>query len=255
MPSARIAARQELKFELSPHEALLLAQRLGMLFPRDGHAGPDGRYTVRSLYFDTPFDDGLRDKHEGFTSRAKWRMRAYGTSPLATNDAVHVVRLEKKVKRNGAGSKHAAWLTPREAHDLVIASHGGLQGRESGNGGDSAASPTPPEGDSENPVLEEFKLARRILGLRPCVVVAYEREAYAFAPGNVRITLDSRMRSSKHPESFFDPGQLLIPYAPGTVVLEVKYDAYLPDIVRDAICAPGAVRVAHSKYALARRFE
>lgn len=49
--------------------------------------------------------------------------------------------------------------------------------------------------------------------------------------------------------------RLLVPYAPGAVVLEVKYDAYLPDIVRDAIQVPGAVRVAHSKYALARRLE
>ena len=104
-------------------------------------------------------------------------------------------------------------------------------------------------------MLEEFKAAQRVLGLRPCVVVAYEREAFTFEPGNVRITLDARMRSCRHPESFFDPSRLLAPYAPGAVVLEMKYDAYLPDIVRDAIQVPDAVRVAHSKYALARRFE
>mgnify|MGYP002561584509 CR=1 FL=1 len=87
------------------------------------------------------------------------------------------------------------------------------------------------------------------------VVVAYEREAFTFAPGNVRITIDAHLRSSPHPASFFEPGRLLSPYAPGTVIVEVKYDAFIPDIVRDAVCVPGAVRVAHSKYALARRYE
>ena len=96
MLPARTKQRHELKFGLPPHEALLLAKRLGMLFPRDEHAGPDGRYTVRSLYFDTPFDDALREKHEGFTARAKWRMRAYGTEPLAMDGAERVIRLEKK---------------------------------------------------------------------------------------------------------------------------------------------------------------
>ena len=95
MLPVRTKQRHELKFELPPHDALLLANRLGMLFPRDEHAGPDGRYTVRSLYFDTPFDDALREKHEGFTSRAKWRMRAYGTEPIAMDGAERVIRLEK----------------------------------------------------------------------------------------------------------------------------------------------------------------
>lgn len=253
MLPARTKQRHELKFELPPHEALLLAKRLGMLFPRDEHAGPDGRYTVRSLYFDTPFDDALREKHEGFTSRAKWRMRAYGTEPLATDGAERVIRLEKKVKRNGAGSKHASWLTPREARSLAIPSQG--TPREQKGQHEHRLSPAPDREASNDPVLEEFKAGQRVLGLRPCVVVTYEREAFTFEPGNVRITLDARMRSCKHPESFFDPSRLLAPYAPGAVVLEVKYDAYLPDIVRDAIQVPGAVRVAHSKYALARRFE
>lgn len=109
--------------------------------------------------------------------------------------------------------------------------------------------------DGADPVLAEFRRAGLGCGLVPCVVVAYEREAFTFAPGNVRITIDAHLRSSPHPASFFEPGRLLSPYAPGTVIVEVKYDAFIPDIVRDAVRVPGAVRVAHSKYALARRWE
>ena len=46
--------RHEVKHQLSPQEDLVLTSRLGKLFPRDGHAGPDGSYRVTSLYFDTP---------------------------------------------------------------------------------------------------------------------------------------------------------------------------------------------------------
>ena len=108
MLPTRTKQRHELKFELPPHEALLLAKRLGMLFPRDEHAGPDGRYTVRSLYFDTPFDDALREKHEGFTSRAKWRMRAYGTE---ARFMAHPARSPKPCDtgpRHTAGAERAA---------------------------------------------------------------------------------------------------------------------------------------------------
>lgn len=241
------AARRELKYEIPAHEAPVLARRLGMLFPRDGHAGRDGRYTVRSLYFDTPFDDALREKHEGFTARAKWRLRAYGSAPLPSEGSERSVRLEKKVKRDGLVTKHTAWVTPAEARFLA-----GMRAEPA-----SAPGEAPCRGDrtGTDPVLAEFRRAGLGCGLVPCVVVAYEREAFTFAPGNVRITIDAHLRSSPHPASFFEPGRLLSPYAPGTVIVEVKYDAFIPDIVRDAVRVPGAVRVSHSKYALARRWE
>ena len=241
------AARRELKYEIPAHEAAVLARRLGMIFPRDGHAGRDGRYTVRSLYFDTPFDDALREKHEGFTARAKWRLRAYGSAPIPPGGSERSVRLEKKVKRDGLVTKHAAWVSPAEARALA-----GMRAAPATAPGAAAR-----RGDrtGTDPVLAEFRRAGLGCGLVPCVVVAYEREAFTFAPGNVRITIDAHLRSSPHPASFFEPGRLLSPYAPGTVIVEVKYDAFIPDIVRDAVRVPGAVRVAHSKYALARRWE
>lgn len=244
------AARRELKYEIPAHEAPVLARRLGMLFPRDGHAGRDGRYTVRSLYFDTPFDDALREKHEGFTARTKWRLRAYGSAPIPPGGSERSVRLEKKVKRDGLVTKHAAWVSPAEARALA-----GMRAEPAAAPGEAAIRAARAEADEEDPVLTEFRRAGLGCGLAPCVVVAYEREAFTFAPGNVRITIDAHLRSSPHPASFFEPGRLLSPYAPGTVIVEVKYDAFIPDIVRDAVCVPGAVRVAHSKYALARRYE
>ena len=41
---------------------------------------------------------------------------------------------------------------------------------------------------------------------------------------------------------------------PGTI-LEVKYDAFLPELVRMAVQVPGRQAAACSKYALCRRFD
>ena len=73
--------RHEVKHQISPQEDLVLASRLGKLFPRDGHAGPDGSYRVTSLYFDTPYDTALREKLDGVDRREKFRLRYYGERP------------------------------------------------------------------------------------------------------------------------------------------------------------------------------
>lgn len=73
--------RHEVKHQLSPQEDLVLASRLRKLFPRDGHAGPDGSYRVTSLYFDTPYDTALREKLDGVDRREKFRLRYYGERP------------------------------------------------------------------------------------------------------------------------------------------------------------------------------
>ena len=104
--------RHEVKHQISPQEDLVLASRLGKLFPRDGHAGPDGSYRVTSLYFDTPYDTALREKLDGVDRREKFRLRYYGERP-------DFLKLEKKFKVNGLCGKRSARLTWSEAERLL----------------------------------------------------------------------------------------------------------------------------------------
>ncbi len=223
--------RHELKYLVSASDALVLSKRLGAVLPHDAHAGPDGRYTVRSLYFDTPRDRALREKSAGESSREKWRLRTYGTG---AGEAPF--NLERKIKIDGVGRKESARLERAGAEALIACSW-----RDIDPGGDR--------------VLEEFLRCMRGGGLIPRTVVVYEREAFRYAAGNVRITLDANMRSSPRARALIDPKALLMPIEAGSVVLEVKFDAFLPSFIRNAIQTPGAVRTAWSKYALARRFE
>ena len=67
--------RHEMKHQISPAEDLVLSRRLRQLFAHDNYAGEDGTYLVTSLYFDTPYDDAVREKLAGVSRREKFRLR------------------------------------------------------------------------------------------------------------------------------------------------------------------------------------
>ena len=89
--------------------------------------------------------------------------------------------------------------------------------------------------------------------LRPRVIVEYAREAYVYAPANVRVTLDTNIRTGLRSTDFLAPDCVTIP-ASDAVVLEVKWDGYLPDRIRGAVQVEGRRTAAFSKYAVCRRY-
>lgn len=107
--------------------------------------------------------------------------------------------------------------------------------------------------ESSNGLLVEFYSKLKGQLLTPRTMVSYEREAFVYPPGNVRVTLDRHIRRGLSPERFLFPQSREIPADPGHTILEVKYDAFLPDIVRMAVQVPGRAAGAYSKYAACRR--
>lgn len=85
-------------------------------------------------------------------------------------------------------------------------------------------------------------------------MVRYRREAYVYPPGNVRITIDRDIRTGVGEAGFFEE-RLPLPALQGLSVLEIKYDAFLPEIVKMAVQVPNRQAEACSKYALCRRFD
>ena len=92
--------------------------------------------------------------------------------------------------------------------------------------------------------------------LRPKTLVRYLRETYVYEAGNVRITFDMALQSGLAGIGFLDPKAVFVPaIEPGRMVLEVKYDAFLPSFIADALQI-GHIRTgAFSKYAVCRKFE
>ena len=92
--------------------------------------------------------------------------------------------------------------------------------------------------------------------LRPAVIVDYTREAYVFPVENVRITFDKNIRTGYRSFDIFDRELPTYPAADEyDMVLEVKFNEYLPTFVRSLIQTASHTRSAISKYVLSRKYE
>ena len=216
--------RHEWKHEISYLDLLTLRQRLRAVAQADPHA-VDGKYLIRSLYFDTPSDRALREKLDGVSRREKFRIRYY-------NGDTSVIHLEKKSKLGGLGNKQSIGLSVPEVSAL-------LQGDLSWML------------DSGRPLVREFYSKICAQQLRPKTIVDYTREPYVYPAGNVRVTLDCDIRTGLRCTDFLHPG-ITIPAGDAPIILEVKWDAFLPSVIRDAIQLEGRHTSSFSKYAQCR---
>ena len=73
-----------------------------------------------------------------------------------------------------------------------------------------------------------------------------------YAPGNVRVTLDYNIRTGLRCTDFLNPGCVTIPAGDAPIILEVKWDNYLPSVIKRAVQVKGRRVGAFSKYAQCR---
>lgn len=220
--------RNELKIQLHPADEVILRSRLGKVFPLDKHADSHGNYRVSSLYFDTPDDQALREKISGLAVRDKYRLRYY-------NQALDFIRLEKKSKVGSVLTKLQHRISLSQVEQILAGDIDWLL-------------------SSEEPLLVDLYLKMAHDGMRPTSITQYDRTAYRFEAGNVRLTIDRNLRISWQPKDFLDPAKKLFPSA-DQAILEIKYDNYLPDIVRQVVGLSNRRAAAYSKYAVSRRYD
>lgn len=220
--------RHEWKYEISAIDRLILRQRLSAVMMRDEHAA-GGTYLVRSLYFDDGVDSALREKLDGVNCREKFRIRCY--------DHDHtVIHLEKKTKRNGLGGKTAVCLAAEEVQAITEGHWDWMRA-------------------DNRPLVRELYGKMCLQGLRPRTIVDYRREPFVFGPGNVRVTIDDEIRTGLYATEFLDPGCVTVPVQGTPIVLEVKWDTFLPDVIRDLVQLEGRHIGAFSKYASCRMYD
>ena len=222
--------RHELKYQISFSDYLSMRQRLRPVMRPDEHARADGRYVIRSIYFDNADDKALREKINGVRKREKFRIRYY-------NDDLSFIMMEKKLKYNTLCMKIDARLSEQECRALLAGNTGWMMGHSSG-------------------LVRELYCKMNTQQLRPRVLVSYVREPYVFAAGNVRVTFDSNIRSTLFHREFLEDtvADIGVADAPGSVILEVKFDAFLPDVIQSLLQTEEIRQQAYSKYGACRRF-
>lgn len=215
--------RHEIKFLIDEGTARVLQARLLPLMAADPH-GVNGGYRVTSLYFDDIYNSAYNDKLNGIDTRRKFRARTYGLDPS------HIT-LEAKHKDGEFVSKLSAPLSAEQYAALLAGDCGFMRSH-----------------DGEEDVFGEFYRSDRLTRLRPKVIVDYRREALVYPHGNVRITFDRRLSVCYDTLDMFSRGAFYSPVFTRDIVLEIKYDSYLPAAIYAAVQGLEAPRMSVSKY-------
>lgn len=222
--------RHELKYFINRGDYVVLSRLLNQVLRRDVHGDADNNYFIRSLYFDDAYNSAFMDKVTGVEHRDKYRIRIYNLSDRE-------IFLERKRKIGDLIQKSSARITKRLCAQLI---EGNPQGLDA----------------SENPLIQDVFREMRLRLLKPVVIVDYLREAYWHPAENVRITFDKELRTGLFSRDLFSQElPTLSPLDDQSLILEVKYDRYLPDYLAVLLSQVPANRSAISKYVLCRRFE
>ena len=224
--------RHELKFFINEMQYIVLSGILDQVLQRDPNGDEYNEYHIRSLYFDTVFDDALHDKLDGVQNRDKYRIRIYNLTDKQ-------IKMECKTKVGSIISKRSLSIPRDLCEQLMAGDPTGLETTRSG-------------------LLNDVYREMTVNLLHPVVLVDYVREAYLHPAEEVRITFDKQLRTGMRSIDLFNPHvPTIAPFDNGEIILEVKYNRVLPPFIRDILCTycGGAVQSAISKYTWCRRFE
>lgn len=229
-PNGQVDPRHEVKYFISDAAYYQLRSVLSPVLHRDRHANARGEYFIRSLYFDDAYDSAYYQKMSGVEVRNKYRIRIYNCSD-------ELIFLERKHKHGELISKDSVRITRRLCDQLIEGRCDGLHA-------------------SQNPLLQDMFREMRTRMLRPQVLVDYTREAYTHPAEDIRITFDKSLHSGLFSHDLFNARVNGVPpLLAGRMILEVKYNRYLPGYIRSLLSTVPCQQSAISKYTLCRSFE
>ena len=222
--------RHEVTYFISLPAYYQLRSVLSPVLRRDRHADARGEYFIRSLYFDDAYDNAYYQKISGVEIRNKYRIRIYNCSD-------ELIFLERKHKHGDLISKDSVRITRRLCDQLIEGRCDGLHA-------------------SNNQLLQDMFREMRTRALRPQVLVDYTREAYTHPAEDIRITFDKDLHSGLFSRDLFNAKVNGVPpLVYGKMILEVKYNRYLPEYIRSLLSTVPSQLSAISKYTLCRSFE
>lgn len=221
--------RAEDKFCCSRTEMELLQRKLEVVLQADANEENVEGYSIISLYFDDLEDTCYRDTMDGVEIRNKYRIRIY-------NNSLRTIKLEVKEKKDNRIRKKSKTITEEQMNQLI-------QGE------------CIEESYSEDDPATLFNRAIQMRGLRPKVIVAYERKAYIYKAGNTRITFDRNVRASNQIYRFGEENIAYDFLREYDDVLEVKYDEFIPGFLLQLLELGNLQQTAFSKYQLCRERE
>ena len=219
--------REEKKFLIGFEEYMAKSHMLHQVMREDPHNGLHG-YMIRSLYFDTVYDEDLSEKLAGIETRRKIRLRCYDPN-------ADCAMLEIKQKQ-GANQLKRSLRLPRE--DAVRLTRGDYS----------------PLLRYREPFAAECYAMMQCRCYRPKTIVEYRRRAFIAKENKIRITFDHNIVSTESCFDLFAERLNMNPVLdPCDVVLEVKFNGFLLGYIQQMLSSIDKSELSVSKYVLARQ--
>ncbi|MBE6003274.1 MAG: polyphosphate polymerase domain-containing protein [Lachnospiraceae bacterium] len=218
--------RTERKFVIGKFQAEKIFNRLLKALPGDPFAGNEP-YFVRSLYFDSYYNDDYFDKLDGIKNRKKIRIRTYNRSD-------DIIKLELKQKSGDAQHKKSYSISKQQVKDMCSGRYEFLL-------------------HSGDPHMEQIYYIMKKEVYRPKCIIEYQRRAFAVPTNDIRITFDTDICTSEgNLDLFADKNCFRPSSAFDLVVLEVKYNRFLLSYVKDLLKMDYIEETSYSKYTTGR---
>jgi hypothetical protein len=235
--------RHEMKYMVRPLQIEIIRQKMAAVMQMDAHQTESG-YTVTSLYYDDIRDRFLHENLDGVDHRDKYRIRIY-------NHNTRLIKLEKKSKIGTMCRKQSAILTEEECRALEEARY-------------------PVQAGTEDKQKLRLLTEMQCMQLQPKCLIEYERIAFVYPVGNVRITIDRNIRVNYRKTLFPEDEPVQADRMSAgdrckaglgvdcpvledrRAILEVKYDELLPGFLYNLLDMDVLQQTSFSKYATGR---
>lgn len=223
-----IVNRRELKYPIGEMDYYKVNELFKEVLTPDPNNKSYG-YRIRSLYFDSLNNDDYYAKLNGEEIRKKIRLRIYDTK---TDE----VKLEIKRKINVSQRKETTTISREDAIALINKDYSVLL-------------------KYKNDTAKSAYNIMTIGQYRPVVLVDYNRRAYIHSENNIRVTLDSDIKSNEFDFDMFNEDILMTPIVDYyNAVLEVKFDGELFCWISQALAGLDTTNRSLSKYCSSRKF-
>ncbi len=224
--------RHEYKYPINTIQMTLEEEKLSAIAKKDSNVGEMGYYNIRSLYFDDYYDSCYMENVNGTDNREKYRIRIY-------NHSTQKIKLEMKKKVRGKTQKLSCAITEEQCRLL-------MEGM------------VPDDIYPNQHVLQKLAYLMAVRFMRPAIIVDYDRVPYVYRTedANVRVTFDMNLTSSENIMDFLEEGVLgRGVFGIDELLMEVKYDDFLPDEIYSLLQLEGLNASTFSKYYLCRKFK
>lgn len=223
-----IVNRRELKYPIGEMDYYKINELFKGVLKPDKNNKEYG-YRIRSLYFDSVNNCDYHSKMDGEEVRKKIRLRIYNTN-------TDTVKLEIKRKLNISQIKETTTISREDAIKLINKEYSVLL-------------------KYDNQTAQSAYNIMTIEQYQPVVLVDYNRRAYIHTENNIRVTLDSDIRSNEFNFDIFSEDVLMSPIVDYyNALLEVKFDGELFCWISQALTDLDTTNQSLSKYCSSRRF-